>query len=390
MSQKNKETASGQEWFDLQKNMWEGWCHLAKNNLDEFLKNGQQPTESDFYTLVKDYWENPSLVDGVPAEAQQMLSRMIHASKSYFDLAEQSIKLSEEGVNLHQVASDWAERVSKTFGAVAGIEYSELESDALKDFRAFWDLPQDTWQRTFSALFPFPGDMFRALRPEGINRMPGDVHGRLDRFLSVPALGYTRESQEKYKKLGKLYLDYQKALYDYNVALAKVNLEAVEHFQKKLHETTDSGEPIDSIKAIYDLWVDASEEVYAEFAMSEAYTVLYGRLVNALMGVKRQTARIVDEYFESLNMPTRKEINTLHKRVQAIRRDYNTLRCDEIETMAEEVAQVSSLKDEVQSLKDEIASLKEQVKAVSSVKQAATKVTTTPPKSSNVPPKKNK
>ena len=41
------------------------------------------------------------------------------------------------------------------------------------------------------------------------------MRDQIDRFLSVPGVGYTRESQEQYQRLSRLLLDYQQALRDW-------------------------------------------------------------------------------------------------------------------------------------------------------------------------------
>jgi hypothetical protein len=72
--------------------------------------------------------------------------------------------------------------------------------------------------------------------------------------------------------------------------------------------------------------VDVCEEVYARFAMSEDYTRLYGEVVNALMAFKKQANLIVDDTVEAFNLPTRKEVDSLHKRMHDLRRENNHLR----------------------------------------------------------------
>ena len=165
--------------------------------------------------------------------------------------------------------------------------------------------------------------------------MAGDMREHLDRFLSMPGVGYSRESQEQYQQLGRLVLDYQKAMQDYAIALSKVGVKSTDRFQEKLNETTASDEPVTSLRAFYDLWVDACEEVYGEYAMSDEYSEMYGEMVNALMAVKRQGSLLVDEMLEAMNMPTHREINTLHQRLHAMRREYRALR-EEIEQIRDE------------------------------------------------------
>jgi anti-sigma-K factor RskA len=62
--------------------------------------------------------------------------------------------------------------------------------------------------------------------------------------------------------------------------------------------------------------------------MTDEYTELHGRLVNALMRVKQRMSVIVDEYLGAMNMPTRRELRTLQDRVQEARRETKRLRSE--------------------------------------------------------------
>jgi class III poly(R)-hydroxyalkanoic acid synthase PhaC subunit len=68
--------------------------------------------------------------------------------------------------------------------------------------------------------------------------------------------------------------------------------------------------------------------------MSEDYARTYGEMVNALMAVKQEGSRLVDEVLEGLNMPTRREISTLHERFQESRREIRRVRRDLDELLA--------------------------------------------------------
>ncbi len=67
--------------------------------------------------------------------------------------------------------------------------------------------------------------------------------------------------------------------------------------------------------------METSEAAYADFVMTEEYQTLYGRLVNTLLAVKQQMARMVDQNLEAMHMPTHAEIGTLQCRQQELRRD---------------------------------------------------------------------
>jgi hypothetical protein len=63
---------------------------------------------------------------------------------------------------------------------------------------------------------------------------------------------------------------------------------------------------------------------------------MYGEMVNALMAVKHHGSLLVDEMLESMNMPTHREINTLHRRHHETRRDLRALR-SEVEQLRDEL-----------------------------------------------------
>jgi hypothetical protein len=82
--------------------------------------------------------------------------------------------------------------------------------------------------------------------------------------------------------------------------------------------------------------VQSCEEVYADQVRTPRYAQLHGRLVNALMALKRHQGMMVDEALGAMNMPTRAELRTLQDRVQEDRRENKRLRL-ELEALAEKV-----------------------------------------------------
>jgi regulator of replication initiation timing len=81
-----------------------------------------------------------------------------------------------------------------------------------------------------------------------------------------------------------------------------------------------------SLRQLYDLWVEVSEEHYAEFAMSEEYQALYGDMVNRLMVMKKHYHEMTDDLLRSLNLPNTREVDTMQHRLQQLRRENIELR----------------------------------------------------------------
>ena len=65
--------------------------------------------------------------------------------------------------------------------------------------------------------------------------------------------------------------------------MAKTSQDAYARFESKLAEREEPGRQLGSVRALFDLWVDAAEEAYAASALSLEYRKAYGELVNALL-----------------------------------------------------------------------------------------------------------
>jgi class III poly(R)-hydroxyalkanoic acid synthase PhaE subunit len=175
----------------------------------------------------------------------------------------------------------------------------------------------------------------------------------LTEWLSTPTLGYTRESQEEFQRLGQSVIAYQKAMQEYADVLSGVVRRASELLRDKALERARNGQSFESLRDCYNLWVDCGEEAYSEVSSSSEFTGAQARLVNALMAVKRQEQILMDEWLSALNMPTRRELDTSHRRVHELQR--RVWRLED----ASENPELSALRAEVAALREEVQSLRE-------------------------------
>ena len=204
-----------------------------------------------------------------------------------------------------------------------------------------------TWAQLADTMAPWLHMSQDYLKDVASGHLPGGIEipgvgaaqEQLCRALSVPGLGYTREQQESVQQLAQHLLTYHDALRAYKVAFAKTALASLNAVQKRLQVMHENGHKIESLRALYDMWVDASEEAYADFAMSDEYQVVYGDLVNALMRVRKDLNHISEQQYELMNLPTRSEIDTMQHRQQAARRDNQHL-AHELAMLRAEVEQL--------------------------------------------------
>jgi polyhydroxyalkanoate synthase subunit PhaE len=305
------------DWMSIQRKYWDAWLELTRHPMNG-AANNNAPAPGVWADGLLKWWE--AIAPAVPPSARESFDRMLALSQSYFRMAEQLF--SSGASDSSGAANQWIESLNRTFrllseGATAATPRGT--PDAL----AFWDLPLDTWRRTMSSLMPLPGDVLSGAKREGVTRTAAHLRDQIDRFLSIPAVGYTREAQDQYQNLIRLVMEYLDAMHAYNMSFARLGVSSTELLRKNIAAAGDS---VNSLRSLYDLWVDTAEASYAEYVMSDEYAALYGRMVNALAAVKRQGSALVDEFLESMNIPTRQEINTMHKRLHELQRQNRALR----------------------------------------------------------------
>ena len=138
--------------------------------------------------------------------------------------------------------------------------------------------------------------------------------------LGMPTFGFAREHQERLQGLGRAQLDWQQALGAYHALLGKVSQDAFSRFESKLIDREEPGRQVGSVRALFDLWVDAAEEAYAESALSLEYRHAYGPLVNAQMRMRNAMQSIMEQNATSAGLPGRAELDSAHRKIAELER----------------------------------------------------------------------
>jgi class III poly(R)-hydroxyalkanoic acid synthase PhaE subunit len=331
----NANNAVSDDWKTTPNMYWDAWFDLTRRTLGVAASDGEAPDAwgESFWK----WWQTISSAS--PAAGQHFDERLLALGRVYFGFGERLAKSG--GQDVGAAFEQWLEHVSGAF-SMGTSDKRATEDRSVRDVLAFWELPLDTWQRTMSSMLPLPGDYLKAFQDGSSTRTAQEGQDRVDRFLAIPAVGYSREAQEQHQKLTRLVRDYLKALQEYNVGFTRVGTRSIETFRSKVNEASASA-PVDSLRKLYDLWVDACEEVYAEHVRSDEYASRYGQMVNALMAVKQQGALLVDGMLAGMNVPTRRDMNTLYQRLHDTRRENRSLHA-EIEGVRERVDSLEAVK----------------------------------------------
>lgn len=271
------------------------------------------------------------IAPALPEGGNDLITKLAEQTRLYFFMGEQFVTLLNNIKEYEKKSYDWQSVLNKQFEEMKKLLESSFNTNhSMHDLCGAWQLlPLDTLQRTFSSASIMPGDFLEDLKPENLERVT-------DRFLSVPGVGYTRESQATVQKGIKLWNQYVKASNEFNNAMCKVGINALDAMQMKIINMAEKDKELNSLREVYDLWVDCNEDAYASFVFSEEYSDLNGKLTNALMAVKQHGRNIVDEVLGAMNMPTRRGINTMQKRQQEMRREQKDTN-NKIENLQQEI-----------------------------------------------------
>ncbi|RZA19440.1 MAG: class III poly(R)-hydroxyalkanoic acid synthase subunit PhaE, partial [Lysobacteraceae bacterium] len=217
--------------------------------------------------------------------------------------------------HFNRQSGDWFARMQQVAAQFAGREHGA--QDVAK-----------AWQR---ALGGNPFDvLFQGMRGPGLEGLEQwsqaaapwlqNLRSEAAATLGMPAFGFAREHQQRLQALGQAQLRWQDALSAYNALMATTSQDAYARFEAKLAEREEPGRQIGSVRALFDLWVDAAEEAHADTALSMEYRTAYGELVNAQMTLRAASQAIAEQTANMLGMPGRTELDSAHRKIAELER----------------------------------------------------------------------
>jgi class III poly(R)-hydroxyalkanoic acid synthase PhaE subunit len=281
----------------------------------------------EFESLARQYWSawGDALRQADPTTAGKAVPGWQDALDWWGKLAHGGREEANAAVTrFNAQARDWYGLMQQVAARFAGRDASATDITA-------------EWKRALGAIGenPFP-EMFRAMRSQGaqgLDQWVEDASPYLEAWrreshgwLGMPAFGIGREHQERLQKLLQAQIDWQQRESAYNALMLKAVQRAYEVFEGKLAEREEPGRQLTSARALFDLWIDAAEEAYAEIALSPEFREVYGELVNAQMRLRGGVQREVEQMGAMFGMPTRTEMDAAHRKIADLERALRRLR----------------------------------------------------------------
>lgn len=328
-------------WMDSQRQWWDAWTNLARPDQEGSAPSG---SPANPWQPALDFWASllrPPQTGNTPTA----LSEAAFPAHAFGAWSDAWLKSQRHYMEL------WQKSTSQLAGPAQGEAGGGPNSMA--GFANLWGMPLDNWRRVCSAFSFMPGDMEKAARDTGSPYGPESLHRTMVGFLSMPTVGYTREWQEELQRWALLWLNHFEAQREYSGVLGRIVWRASELFSQSLHGKPANDETLTSLRAFYNQWIDCAEEAYGEIAISEDFIHAQARLTNSLFAIKRQEQKMMEEVQSALNMPTRRELDTSHRRVHQLQR-----RVWQVEQALEEANGGPDLRAELAALRGEVEALR--------------------------------
>jgi len=339
MSNKKQKTSEEINWSEIQKK-----CFAAMMAFDSSgsSSNSNKTSADSFWVNAMEQWWKSVRSDST-IENEALFEKVIDQCHDYYFMSEQFSGLIEGMMNAKDKNEDVKRFINKKFK-----EIESMLSATQTNFS--WGSIIDDCEQSFEFIKTSlsntslnSDDVFNDLNPE--------IRRFRDKLQSIPGVGYSREKQNKILKVIKLWALYQDNNQEYQSVMAQLSHDALELMRKQILRMTKTGEKINSMRQIYDLWIESNETVYSKYVFTKEYSELNGRLVNSLMAFKKQNNEIIEDILSAMNMPTNKAINDLerrqyelHKHINAMQSELKNLRNELYEKNTKTVRQVKENK----------------------------------------------
>jgi hypothetical protein len=301
----------------------------------DFIKDWQVLAQQSWDAWLRQLQPQPTVAS--PPAGTEALERTLAGLKGCFDWMQgvAAAGASQPGADWQTLLKAWAGSGNQPFTQA----FNGIDNAAAQGFVQQWH----AWLQSVQASgFSVPGG--------GMNNGP------------VPGFGLHREQLMQQQELAAAIQAALEANARYQELIQRANAQGLERLQARLAQRDATSPPIESLKALYDLWVDAAEEAYAEIALSDEFRAAYGAMVNTQMRVRQLQQRQTGQLCRELGLPTREEVSSLGERLQQLRRDLRR------QNTGDAGAEILALRREVAALKRELAALAAQPVAAAAPK----------------------
>lgn len=252
------------------------------------------------------------------------------------DFARRSHELYQQQADL---AQSWMEGQARLAGTLAGTGQGAdqgeagawgAEAAAMADLWRSWLKLGSSFGSTMPGLGE-PGKIAgetlgRFLDPISLALVGGNQVGETIRRLTEgPRFADLGAIERRMARLMELWLKVQQAARSYEVVVAGAWTEASQRFAQEFQAAAQAGKAPNRPKDALKLWLDVANRTLLETHRSERFLTAQAELLRHGMDFLLAEREVVEALVEPAGLPTRTEIDEVHRSVQELKRRVRTL-----------------------------------------------------------------
>ncbi|HVY23630.1 MAG TPA: poly(R)-hydroxyalkanoic acid synthase subunit PhaE [Steroidobacteraceae bacterium] len=146
----------------------------------------------------------------------------------------------------------------------------------------------------------------------------GEAQNPLAELMQTFPLGAARERQLEWQAYLKALGEYQHRATQLMQQFVNVLAQSLQQVPIEVERRQHSNNPVQSMRELYDLWIECGEQCFASVAREEAFVTAQAAHTNALSQLRLAERALLERWLQQYDLPTRSELNSLHQKVRSM------------------------------------------------------------------------
>lgn len=301
-------------WTETGTKVWKNWFDLINNVPNNSIP---QTSPEDLEKVTQKFFDNSGLLVKflkLSVDAWQEVFPKIEAGENWKtivdkytnqmqeqlnDFTQGSLDISKNNAKLWQLYVEETQKFTQVFSKNLGFNLNNLTQVLSNNTSPLMDLNNLYWTLLYEESF---GSLMKS-----------------------PLLGSSRQLTGKLLTGFDAWTQLYRASVDYQIVLGNIQVQSFDTLMKDLINKAEKGEQIKDWKQFQALLSQISDDVFAKAFYDEENLKVRGKFLNALNTYRIEQQKIVEEYLQIMNLPTRNEIDELHKTIYELRKEIKEL-----------------------------------------------------------------
>lgn len=313
------------------------WSDMATDVVNTWTQTGTKMWKSWFDLMGT--IPTPQPITETPQELKEVTERFLNNRDLFVRFLKISVDAWKDIFPKLETGDNWQGILQKYTNQMQEqlIGYTKATSQITKDSTELWQLYLQEMQK-YNQLWLDPMGLSLGIFTKGV---PGDTSALIElnnlywnflyeesfgSLMQSPILGPSREFTGKLLRGFDGWTNLYRASVDYQVVLADIQVKSFEALMRDLITKAEKGEKVDDWRTFQAIWSQISDDVFEKAFCQEHNLKVRGNFLNALNSYRIQQQEIQEISLKMMNIPTRSEIDEVHKNVYELRKEVKKLK----------------------------------------------------------------